>query len=858
MIKIDNVSRLYPGEPPVRALDEVNLTFPEKGMIFIIGKSGSGKSTMLNILAGFDKPTHGNIIFNDRKLNEFSYIELDYYRNSTIGFVFQDYCLVESFTAYQNIRMSYDYQNRKTTKKEMDKILASVGMEGYGKRLPKQLSAGQKQRIAIARALAKNPKVLLADEPTGNLDSKTTVQILDLLKEISKERLVIIVSHNKNDAIKYGDRIIELSNGKVKSDKYRNENFDNTYKSSDSEITLPAKGRLTEEQLTEINEKIKNNKGNIKLSKELDEFLDYPNLDESDSEYDTVKTKMGWLNVLKYSWLFFKNHLLSFALVIMIVTCLIVTLSISIQFANYDGNLQYQEIVEDKQFKSMIIRDKSDEEVEKNNLSKYSVELSDERKAELLGNYNISSYDIYAYELPIQMYGYYYHKAGFGKGNSYSVNNLVECDDKLLKLLFSDENGNINLLAGEIKPDGNGIVITDYIADQLKIIYGFRGMSSYENMIKDETHLTKNYGVKIDAIIDTKYKEIHKNALDKVKEGVIDEVDEEYTNLYEDICVRLSLAYTINPDYYEGYLDTIKSISYNGQNVRVYKQVIKNADKTIEKEDYNVFISDENIKDDEIILDANVYNQLFDKNCTATDKSEFEEKTITYCLYDTNENCYLEKELKVVDINFGGSNYISHDYLSNIVDANYHRIGIYVEDPSVLGEVASYVIDNDMYIDSSRLTVVQKAISVVMVFDDLFGLLMILMIVAIVALIVIHTINTLNKNIYNIGVSRSMGAHMSEMGIIFSVQMIVFGVLIVVCSMVGDYYSTNIINDIIAQAIPRIVNLPGADQITYVFYNPLITAVCSGFIMLLTIIAIFVPIIAIRVMNPVNIIKSRQ
>jgi hypothetical protein len=103
-----------------------------------------------------------------------------------------------------------------------------------------------------------------------------------------------------------------------------------------------------------------------------------------------------------------------------------------------------------------------------------------------------------------------------------------------------------------------------------------------------------------------------------------------------------------------------------------------------------------------------------------------------------------------------------------------------------------------------------------------------------------------------------MGAHMSEMGIIFSVQMIAFGVLIIVCSMVADYYSTNIINDIIAQAIPRIVDLPGADQITYVFYNPLITAVYSGFIMILTIIAIFVPIIAIRVMNPVNIIKSRQ
>ena len=116
MIKIDNVSRVYDGETPVRALDEVNFTLPEKGMVFVVGKSGSGKSTLLNVLAGFDKPTDGSIFFNNKKISDFSNYELDCYRNSTIGFVFQDYCLIESFTAYQNIRMSFDYKNEKTNK----------------------------------------------------------------------------------------------------------------------------------------------------------------------------------------------------------------------------------------------------------------------------------------------------------------------------------------------------------------------------------------------------------------------------------------------------------------------------------------------------------------------------------------------------------------------------------------------------------------------------------------------------------------------------------------------------------------------------------------------------------------------
>ena len=144
------------------------------------------------------------------------------------------------------------------------------------------------------------------------------------------------------------------------------------------------------------------------------------------------------------------------------------------------------------------------------------------------------------------------------------------------------------------------------------------------------------------------------------------------------------------------------------------------------------------------------------------------------------------------------------------------------------------------------------------VFEELFTLLLVLMIIAIIVLVVIHTINTYNKNIYNIGVSKSMGAHMFELSYIFSIQMIVFGLLIVVGSMIADYYSTNIINDIIANAIPRIVNIPGSNTITYLKYNPAITSITSGAIMLLTMGSISVPLMAIRLMNPVNIIKSRQ
>ena len=160
MINLTNVSRIYNSNDEVKALDNVSLSFPSTGMVFIVGKSGCGKSTLLNIMAGFDKPTHGKITFNDINLTDYTNYELDYYRNSTIGFIFQDYCLIETFTTYQNIKMVCDFQKKRLRRKEIDLILEKVGMKGYGRRLPKQLSAGQKQRVAIARALAKNPKVI--------------------------------------------------------------------------------------------------------------------------------------------------------------------------------------------------------------------------------------------------------------------------------------------------------------------------------------------------------------------------------------------------------------------------------------------------------------------------------------------------------------------------------------------------------------------------------------------------------------------------------------------------------------------------------------------------------------------------
>lgn len=219
MIELKNLSKIYKlksGE--VRALDDVSVRLPEKGMVFILGKSGSGKTTFLNVVGGLDNYSSGEVIIDGVSLADYKARDYDEYRNRYIGFVFQDYSLIDNFTAGENINLALKLQDGNQSKEKVEETLEKVGLQGYYKRKINELSGGQKQRVAIARALVKDPKIILADEPTGNLDSITATEVFDILKMLSKERLVLVVSHDRESAEKYADRIIELKDGKILSD----------------------------------------------------------------------------------------------------------------------------------------------------------------------------------------------------------------------------------------------------------------------------------------------------------------------------------------------------------------------------------------------------------------------------------------------------------------------------------------------------------------------------------------------------------------------------------------------------------------------------------------------------------------
>ena len=217
MLQVKNLVKIYKPKKgvPVKALDNVSLTFPQTGMVFLLGKSGSGKSTLLNILGGLDRYNSGDILIQGKSTKKFTQSHFDSYRNTYVGFIFQEYNILDEFSVGANIALALQLQGHKADDEKINAILRDVDLEGYGNRKPNELSGGQKQRVAIARALVKSPKIIMADEPTGALDSTTGRQVLATLKKLSRDKLVIVVSHDREFAEQYGDRIIELSDGRV-------------------------------------------------------------------------------------------------------------------------------------------------------------------------------------------------------------------------------------------------------------------------------------------------------------------------------------------------------------------------------------------------------------------------------------------------------------------------------------------------------------------------------------------------------------------------------------------------------------------------------------------------------------------
>ncbi|MEN8077828.1 ABC transporter ATP-binding protein [Clostridioides difficile] len=220
-IEVKNLCKVYgKGEAEVKALDNINLNIEQGEFVAIVGPSGSGKSTLLHLLGGVDKPTSGEVIIKGESIYKLKEKELSILRRRKLGFVFQFFNLIPVLTAEENIEMPVLLDNGKIDKKYMNELLKLLGLEERRNHHPSELSGGQQQRVSIGRALANKPSIILADEPTGNLDSKNSKEVLELLKYCAKKynQTLILITHDINIA-KSADRVITIEDGKITTDE---------------------------------------------------------------------------------------------------------------------------------------------------------------------------------------------------------------------------------------------------------------------------------------------------------------------------------------------------------------------------------------------------------------------------------------------------------------------------------------------------------------------------------------------------------------------------------------------------------------------------------------------------------------
>ena len=221
MLELKNIKKNYPvGGEKVEALKGIDLQFRKSEFVSILGPSGCGKTTLLNIIGGLDQYTAGDLIINGKSTKDFKDREWDAYRNHSVGFVFQSYNLIPHQTVLQNVELALTLSGVSKTerRRRAKEALEQVGLGNQLKKKPGEMSGGQMQRVAIARAIVNNPDIILADEPTGALDTETSLQVMEILKGISKDRLIIMVTHNPDLAEKYSTRIVRILDGRLTDD----------------------------------------------------------------------------------------------------------------------------------------------------------------------------------------------------------------------------------------------------------------------------------------------------------------------------------------------------------------------------------------------------------------------------------------------------------------------------------------------------------------------------------------------------------------------------------------------------------------------------------------------------------------
>ena len=884
MIKVENLTKIYSNKKlTVKALDDISFTLPNTGMVFILGKSGSGKSTLLNMIGGLDNFTSGEITIDGNSFSKFKMKDYDDYHNEWLGFVFQDFCLIDDLNIYQNIALSLDLQRKTiddTYKKNIENILSMVDLVGMGERKVTELSGGQKQRVAIARALVKKPRIILADEPTGNLDSKTSRHILELLKKLSKDRLVIIVSHNTDDAKTFADRIIELADGKIIRDEIKNEKFIDSATLNETTLTLPKDRAINEAEIEEINHTLQAKKSNkiTKIKQGSSAFS--PNKESTKDPYVQKRflhrLKLRKKRALTLSTQFLKKRWLNSSVTVLIVSLLMFVFGLCQFMISLDTSEMFADSLRaSNQEVIMAYKGQYTDAFDTQFNTSYCLDTTPDIEKFREAGYNDKIYQLYSigavHANNHLMLGYTVPNSSIEKFYATEACGTLVCDMDYITRIWGDEHGNINIIAGELDRTEYGIIITDYMADSY--FYFKNKPIDYESLIT-----TTPYRMPINAIIDTDYETRFaeaKNLISEMKNLKRTELSSEQIDVImragEAIRRSYAICYTINSDFVEDYSTTSTSYTYL-TNYYLSNNTLGLAG--LGESSYIFYNSNYDLKDNEISMRVDQYNKLFKDSpgfqmYTDDTVGTFTPITFTLEKYPLNlqnnpsANYSLEitiKSLHKSTVNKGNQSsvYASRDLFNYFKKAELIPFALYFTNTDKAAELYEVFDELAYHLKSDLFTSIDSVGKMAKVFNQFFDIIIWVIFAAGVLLLVSFARQNIKRRTYDIGVMKSLGSTTREIGFIFGMQVFLVGILICIFSTIALYFGTTIVNGILVESVMAIVGTRSLRGTTILQFRPFAVIINATFVLTIILLTIIATVGRLHKIKPSQIIRSKE
>lgn len=879
MIDVKNLTKIYQtGKNEVVALKSVSFHLPNKGLVFIVGKSGSGKSTLLNMLGVLDDITSGEIIFDGKDIAHISDHDANTYRNNYLGIVYQNYNLFETETVAENIKLGIGVSTQNIPEDKVDEMLKVVELEDIKTKKCKNLSGGQKQRVAIARALVKDPKLILADEPTGNLDSKTAKTIFELFRKVANEKLVVIITHDIKSAYEYADRIIRLSDGEIVDDLIRNEKY--TPELDNDFIYVEPEAKLSEEEIAKINKNPAFSHRKLKkMQKKFRKYTFTGNEGQVTDKFHDNKT--SFKQVLRLGLKNLKHNKFSLIVTSILTVLIVALLSLSTAFINFEGESATRDVVKIYDTKTIVMKKSYSLTNKTTELEKdYVIETGESdlvplKEAKYKGNH----YPIYNISMPVSgdLFIELEQNAPADSDRFYwqAASGVVVADNALLEHLFGE---NFELAAGSLYglEESTKLIVTDYFADGL-VYYNSSLVSKDKNDPYAEVVNTSFMGgrYQIGAVIKTNYKEKH---------GLIYNIHEKYTKdlikhsealdlvrntrsyqiFVDDLLTRLNYGFSLNPKFFEEHKKEMPH-SYFG-NSFIAPTESSTQYEYVKVPRVHAYV-DEEMEGNDIRLSADIYNELFGTSAVNKSSPDFKEKVIYIHNFGFDQDVFstpkhsarfVVKDLYTPPYATAPIMYCSQAKITELQEFYQFIYGFMFDD--VYDSYALYdaLIPDYFFCPQFAIDAVYNTINITTIFDTIFTSIFGVLIAIEMLLIILHVNKTINKEKYAFGVYKTLGYSNRHLNIAILLSNAITMLIIFVGSTIATLGLSFLANYLLQNGFYLYTHNILYYEIKLLAFKFLHVLLYNAVVLGALLLSFLIPLLKIRKIKPTNIIREAK